>query len=83
MTIKIDHPEINQWSAELAAYTGESVTLAVVNAVRERLDREKSYRTKSLAEDLLRIGKECAALPVIDNRSPDEIIGYNLNGAPA
>ena len=82
MTIKIDHPEINQWTTELAAYTGESVTLAVVNAVRERLEREKRYRSNSLADELLRIGKECAALPIIDNRSPDEIIGYNSNGAP-
>jgi antitoxin VapB len=82
MTIQIDHPKIDQWTTELTAYTGESVTQAVVNAVRERLDREKKTRSNSLAEDLLRIGRECAALPPIDNRSPDEIIGYNHIGAP-
>ncbi len=83
MTIQIDHPEINKWTAELTAYTGESLTLAIVNAVRERLEREKKYRSISLAEDFLRIGKECAALPTFDNRTPDEIIGYTRNGVPS
>ena len=75
MTIKIDHSEINNWTTELAAYTGESVTQAAVNPVRERLDREKKVRPKSLAEERLRIGREWAARPIIDRRSPDESIG--------
>lgn len=77
MTIKIDHPEIDKWTTELAAYTGESVTQAVVNAVRERLDREKKHPSRPLAEELLRIGRECAALPILDDRDPDEIIEYS------
>ena len=46
---------------ELAALTGESMTAAVTEAVRERLDRVRRERGVSLAERLLAIGKECAA----------------------
>ncbi len=30
---------------------------------------------------LLRIGRECAALPVLDERTAEEIIGYDESGA--
>lgn len=43
---------------ELAALTGESMTAAVTEAVRERLDRLKS---KGMAERIMKISKECAA----------------------
>lgn len=71
---------------ELATYTGESVTNAIATALRERLQRVKSegrVAPHSLPEVLLRIGQECAALPVIDNRTADEILGYNELGLPA
>jgi hypothetical protein len=29
----------------------------------------------------LQIGRECVALPVLDTRSPDEILGYTPDGA--
>ena len=37
----------------------------------------KKYRPQpsSLQEELLRIGQECAALPILDRRTPDEILG--------
>jgi uncharacterized protein (DUF433 family) len=33
-------------------------------------------------DDLLRIGRECAALPVLDNRPATEILGYDELGLP-
>jgi len=39
--------------------------------------------TQNVKEALLRIGRECAALPVLDDRTADEIIGYDENGVPA
>jgi hypothetical protein len=52
------------------------------NAMRERLEREKIRQMKPniLAETLLRIGQECATLPLLDNRQPAEIIGYDVHG---
>lgn len=85
MTIQIDSPEIENLAAELVAYTGETLPQAIANALRERLDREKSKDISSttLSVELLRIGSECAALPVLDSRDPDTILGYTENGYPA
>ena len=48
----------------------------------ERLERERLRRGQSaqLADRLMEIGKHCAALPDIDTRSPDEIVGYDETG---
>ncbi len=83
MALRIESPEADHLAKELAKYTGESVAQAVIVALRERLEREKRRGQPSLAEELVRIGKECAALPVLDNRTPDEILGYDENGLPA
>jgi antitoxin VapB len=54
----------------------------VLNALRERIKKEKEKQKGaiSLKDELLQIGKQCAALPVLDNRSPEEILGYNKDG---
>lgn len=33
--------------------------------------------------ELMQIGKRCATLPLLDKRSPDEILGYNQDGLPS
>ena len=78
--VELNHPEVKKLAGEIISYTGETMTQAVVNALRKRLLRErKKYRPQppSLQEELLRIGQECAALPILDRRTPDEILGYN------
>ena len=40
-------------------------------------------RQPGLAGRLDAIAQECAALPVYDDRSPDEILGYDEHGAPS
>ncbi len=35
-----------------------------------------------LKSEILEIGKSCTALPLLDNRTPDEILGYENNGLP-
>jgi len=82
MALTINHPEANSLAQELISYTGETLTQAVLNALRERLQKEKVKRKEvtSLKDELLPIGKECAALPVLDNRTPYEILDYNNNG---
>jgi hypothetical protein len=37
---------------------------------------------RTLAEDLDEIALHCSRLPVLDSRSPDEILGYDENGLP-
>lgn len=84
MAVKIKRPEVDQLARELAYTTGETVSEAILIALRERLERERARQkqTDYLAERLLRIGQECAALPLLDDRPPEEMIGYDNNGVP-
>ncbi len=69
---------------ELAAITGETVTTAVRRAAEERLQRvRREHAERSLAAELLEIGKRCASLPDLDRRSADEILGYDEHGLPS
>ena len=59
--MNIKNKEANQLARQLAKLTGESLTFAVTEAVRERLDRVRSEHGVDLAERLLLIGRDCAA----------------------
>jgi antitoxin VapB len=61
MSLNIKSEEVHQLVRELANLTGESMTAAVANAVRERLERMRRERNVGLAERLVAIGKDCAA----------------------
>jgi len=61
MGLNIKNAETHRSVQELAALTGESMTAAVTEAVRERLDRVRRERGVSLADRLLAICKQCAA----------------------
>ena len=83
MALNIRSAEAEALATELARLTGETKTDAVTKAVRDRLERVKRGRNRrSLADELDAIGKQCAALPVLDPRTPDEIIGYDEQGLP-
>jgi antitoxin VapB len=78
MALNIRSPETEALAAELARLTGET------KAVRDRLERVKRARhQRSLADELDAIGKQCAALPVLDHRTADEILGYDKHGLPS
>jgi antitoxin VapB len=59
--MNIKNKEANQLARQLSKLTGESLTFAVTEAVRERLDRVRSEHGVDLAERLLLIGRDCAA----------------------
>jgi antitoxin VapB len=82
VALSIKDPEADRLAREVATLTGESLTDAVKAALAERLARERRKRgaTMSLAERLDAIAIACAALPTYDDRSPDEIIGYDERG---
>ena len=61
MSMNIKNEEAHRLTEELAKLTGESLTGAVTEAVRERLDRVRRAQGLSLADQLLAIGKDCAA----------------------
>ena len=84
MALNIRNAEAERLATELARQTGETKTEAVTKALRDRLTRVQRERTgHSLADRLDEIARHCASLPVLDDRSPDEILGYDERGLPA
>jgi antitoxin VapB len=83
MALNIKHPEADSLARALAAQTGESLTEAVITALRERLQREAGRRSSSsLREDLRRVQRRYRELPLLDHRTADEILGYDEHGLP-
>ena len=61
MSLNIKNDEAHRLAQELAALTGESMTAAVTEAVRERLERVRRQKGGSLSDHLLAIGRDCAS----------------------
>ena len=81
--LNIKHPEADKLARLLAKQTGETITEVVIEALREKLLRLQGKKALiELAENLIKIGQRCKALPNIDKRSPDDIIGYDSHGLP-
>ncbi len=83
MALNIKNEEAQKLAKELARLTGESMTAAITEAVRERLDRVRSEHGTGLADRLVKIGKDCAAHLREPFRSVDhgELL-YNEKGLP-
>lgn len=60
MSLTIENAETERLVGELTRLTGESVTAAVTEAIRQRLDRIRRERGLGLADHLLAIGRDCA-----------------------
>ncbi|MUZ65034.1 type II toxin-antitoxin system VapB family antitoxin [Agrobacterium vitis] len=83
MALSIKDAETEKLARALAARTGETITIATRRALEERLKRTRSEASRAaLLEDMEAMQRRLSALPVLDNRSPDEIIGYDENGTP-
>jgi antitoxin VapB len=83
MGLNIKSEETHRLARELASLTGESMTAAVTEAVRERLDRVRSRQATGLADRLLAIGKDCAARLKEPFRSGDHgDLLYDERGLP-
>ena len=81
----IKNPDADQLARELAEITGETITEAVVRALQERLDRESARRRSAAGQSaarIRRIQERVARLSVRDQRSAEEIIGYDDHGLP-
>jgi antitoxin VapB len=84
MALSIKNPEADRLARALADQTGESLTEAVVVALRERLRREQAKsKATGIVDELRAIRRRLATYPVLDDRSPDEILGYDENGLPS
>lgn len=82
MALSIKSDEADRLARELAATTGESLTDAVTEALRERLERERARRAVDLRRQLRRLTDDVRRLPLLDDRDADAILGYDDRGLP-
>ena len=83
MQLNIKDADTHALAKRLASLTGESMAKAVKRAIQEKLAQVEKIRGGTpLADELDRIALYCARLPRRDERSGDEIIGYDESGLP-
>ena len=84
MALSLKDPETDSLARQVARLTGETITEAVRTALRERLRNERLKRGEKPFDRaaIKALVKRFAALPVYDDRTADEILGYDENGLP-
>lgn len=81
MALSIKNSDVDQMARELSELTGESITEAIRQSLKERLERKTGRnRNKTLEVDIKRIQNRMEKIQRLDHRSDEEIIGYNRDG---
>lgn len=83
MALNIKDPETDRLARALAAATGESITVAARVALAERLARVRARgNSTATAANLDAIIRRGRARAVLDDRSLDDLMGYDEHGLP-
>lgn len=78
-TLYIKNPAAHRLAQQVSKQTGVTLTEAVIHALEDQI------RTRKKPLDRKKIDAICAriaSLPVLDSRTPDEILGYDMFGIP-
>jgi antitoxin VapB len=81
MALSIKNVQTDRLARELARATGESITDAVTEAIRQRLS-SMTCRRNGIAAQLGKIAEQGRSLPRLDDRAESEILGYDNAGPP-
>jgi len=83
MALSIKNDETERLARQVARETGESLTEAIQKALQERWERLRTrQRDRVLAGQIEDILRRVDALPTLDSRPDDEILGYDEHGMP-
>ena len=83
MALSIRNAEVEKLVRALSRMTGENLTDAILQALKERYQRVRAaHASQRLLDDLSTIARRTAALPKLDTRSAEEILGYDERGLP-
>lgn len=85
MALSIKDDTADKYARELAALTHQSITQVVIDALREKLEREQRTKKRNIeveAEAMLQMARKLFGGPIIDKRSNEDILGYDENGLP-
>jgi antitoxin VapB len=84
VALNIKNTETEKLARELARRRKQSITQAVTEVLRREVERErKRPRREDTAERLRRIEgivQEVKTLPILDDRTADEVLGYDDQG---
>ena len=83
MPLSIKNDATERLARQVADETGESITEAIQKSLEERWQRLRARRrARVLSRQIEDILQRVDAMPTQDNRSPDEILGYDEHGLP-
>ena len=83
MAMSIENPETERLALQVAQETGEPVELAIQRSLQKRLEQLPQRRRAGLVKEKLEeILRRVDALPPLDDRPEDEILGYDHEGLP-
>lgn len=85
MALSIKNAEVETLARELASRRKISVTEAIRQSLNREVARERMipvFRRPGLEEELMAIAKSAAALPILNDMTDDEILGYDEFGIP-
>lgn len=83
MALSIKNSEVDRLARELSNVTGETITEAISQALKERLERETGKpKGNKLREEIKRIQNRIDRLSRLDDRTDEEILGYDKHGLP-
>jgi len=83
MTLRDVPDELHRWLKNQAEVHHRSVNKEII-AILESLRAQNAIpRAKPTVDEIMAIGRGFSSLPVLDDRSADEIIGYDENGIPS
>jgi antitoxin VapB len=84
MALNIKNAETEKLARELARRRGQGITEVLTDVLRREVERERRKPRRSDRNDLhsriQAIVDDVKRLKVLDERTPDEIIGYNEHG---
>ncbi len=83
-TLIVDHPDLETHVRRLAKKQGETLTQAVLTAVEEREARLAKLKLTLEERDAIvqAVIAHARVEPLLDNRTADEVIGYNKMDVP-
>jgi antitoxin VapB len=82
MALNIKDPEADRLARQVARLTGETITRTVIIALQEKLAKEerRTQDIEVLVDEALAIGRSVKALPTLDRRSDEAILGFDDMG---
>lgn len=83
MAINIKDPATDRLARELAELTGQPITVAVRDAIEDRLVELRRRATMTAATDVSGIIARGRQRRLLDERTEDQILGYGDDGLPA